>query len=114
MELREILDGERKDANMDKETRDTAMQVADYENGGKQKLLKKIRLILWSAFVVYCAYIILDFSGIGQGGPLEFLSGFLQGLVFGAIVVGLIYTSKYMSRLRAFKLRLIKREEANK
>ena len=41
--LREILSGERKSEPMEQELKETVLQVADYSNEGKARLLRKIR-----------------------------------------------------------------------
>ena len=38
VDLREILDGERKNKQMDKEIKETVLKVAEYENEGKKVL----------------------------------------------------------------------------
>ena len=42
VEIREILDGERKGGNMNKELEDTVLKVADYSNHEKQKVTRRM------------------------------------------------------------------------
>lgn len=44
VEIREILDGERKSENMNKELEETVLKVADYSNEEKMKLMKKLHI----------------------------------------------------------------------
>ena len=43
VDLREILSGERRSEPMDQELKETVLQVADYSNEGKARLLRRIR-----------------------------------------------------------------------
>ena len=58
VDIKEIIDGERKSENMDKEAKETLIKVAEYADAEKNKLEKKVRkifigmcLILGSAFI---------------------------------------------------------------
>ena len=42
VDIRELIDGERKSENMDKETKDTLKKVADYAETEKKRLAKKM------------------------------------------------------------------------
>ncbi len=52
VELREILDGERMQKNMDKKIEETARKVADYSDWEKDRLRQRIHLLF--AFAVLC------------------------------------------------------------
>lgn len=54
IEIGEILDGERKDKNMDKELKETLTRVADYSEANKKKFTDICSLVLWITFIV-CA-----------------------------------------------------------
>ena len=41
VDIRELIDGERKSENMDQETKDTLMRAADYAEQDKKRLKKK-------------------------------------------------------------------------
>ena len=45
VELREILDGERKGENMNKELKETVLKVAEYSNEDKKKVAKRMHLL---------------------------------------------------------------------
>ena len=51
VELRELLDGERKSEKMDKELKETVLKVADYSNEEKQKITRRMHFLFiggWS------------------------------------------------------------------
>ena len=71
VDLREILNGERKSERMNEELKETVLQVADYSSEEKTRLLRRI--------------------------------------AFGMILLGVVFTSRYAVRIRAFKQRLLAR-----
>lgn len=105
VELREILDGERKDVQMDKETRETVLKAADYSNMTKMDFSRKIFYFFIAGLIADAAYMILLFSDVGE--EFDFLSGLCLGIMTGVLILGVIYNSRYMAKLRALKLRLI-------
>lgn len=57
VDIRELIDGERKTENMDKDTKETLLKVADYAD--KQKKQAVIRaVILFSLEMVFCGFTI--------------------------------------------------------
>ncbi|MGM9661517.1 MAG: hypothetical protein ACI3WR_00295 [Oscillospiraceae bacterium] len=54
---------------------------------------------------------VLEMQGLTAEGPWSGPAGFLLGLVLGSLLMGALYTSRYMSRIRCFKLRLLHREK---
>lgn len=106
VDLREILDGERKSEKMDKELEETVLKVADYSNEEKQKLTRRMHWLFIGGFIAAVIYMILVFSDRAD----NFLGGLCLGITFGMMIVGVIMTSKYAARLRAFKMRLLHRK----
>ncbi|MDD7144228.1 MAG: helix-turn-helix transcriptional regulator [bacterium] len=106
VDLREILDGERKSEKMDKELEETVLKVADYSNEEKQKLTRRMHWLFIGGFIAAVVYMILVFSDRAD----NFLGGLCLGITFGMMIVGVIMTSKYAARLRAFKMRLLHRK----
>ena len=75
VDLRELLDGERKDEKMNKDLEETVLKVADYSNDEKMRLMKKLHIFS-------CA-----------------------GISFGMLIIAVIYTSRYIFRFRESKKR---------
>ncbi len=99
VDLRELLDGERKDEKMNKELEETVMKVADYSNDEKLKLMQSMHWLFIAAIV----YTVLVFTG----HSLNFWGGLCSGITSGMMVVGVFITSKNAAKIRAFKLRLL-------
>ena len=106
VDLRELLDGERKSEKMDKELEDTVRKVADYSNDEKQKITKRMHILFIAGLVANIAYLVMLFTGNSD----NFLGGVCLGISSGMIVVGVILTSKYASRIRTFKMRILGKE----
>ena len=81
VEIEEILNGERKGENMDKQTEETLLKIADYNNAEKEFFTKRLHYVC------------------------------IVGLVMGALLTGAIYTSRHMSKIRAAKMRLLKHDK---
>lgn len=110
VEIREILDGERKSENMNKELEETVLKVADYSNEEKMKLMKKLHIFSWIGVISFVVFMILGAMGLADSGYTETLASFCAGLSFGILMVSVLYTSRYISKFQAFKRRLLKRQ----
>ena len=106
VDLRELLDGERESEKMNKELEETVLKVADYSNEEKQKLTKRMHVLFIGGFIAAVVYMILLFTDHTD----NFFGGFCLGIMFGMMIVGVIMTSKYASRIRAYKMRLLHRQ----
>ena len=111
VDLREILDGERKSEQMDKEMKDTVLKVAEYENEGKKR--NAVVVIVYSALGVLAllANLIMNMFEM----PDTFLIGFLKGMTVAtaliAMILGIIYATGTLNKLYAFKKRLFEKRE---
>ena len=106
VDLRELLDGERKSEKMNKELEETVLKVADYSNEEKQKLTKRMHWLFIGGFIAAVIYMVLVFTDHSD----NFLGGMCLGITFGMMIVGVIMTSKYAARIRAYKMRLLHRQ----
>ena len=111
VELREILDGERKNEHMDEKMKETVLKVADYSNNEKSKLTKRIHYIFIAGVVAFIVYMVLELTGLTKETVYEFIASYALGIVFGILLVGVIATSKYMVKIQAYKKKLLKKEE---
>lgn len=106
VDLREILDGERKNKQMDKEIKDTILKVAEYENEGKKR--SSVAVIVYSALGILSllANLIMNMTGM----PDTFMTGFLKGMTVAAALIamalGIVYATGTLAKLYSFKKRL--------
>ena len=103
VDLRELLDGERKGEKMNKELEETVMKVADYSNDEKLKLLQSMHWLFIAGLIAAIVYTVLVLTG----HSLNFWGGLCSGITSGMMVVGVFITSKNAAKIRAFKLRLL-------
>ena len=106
VELRELLDGERKSEKMNKELEETVLKVAEYSNEDKIKLTKRMHLLFIGGFVAAVTYMILLFTDRSD----NFLGGMCLGITFGMMIVGVLMTSKYAAKIRTYKRKLLHRQ----
>ena len=107
VDLREILDGERKSEQMNEELKETVLQVADYSNEEKARLLKRMHWMFIAGLIGFIVFLVITLLGLDTVSPYEGTGSFGLGIAFGMIVIGVIFTSRYASRIREFKMRLL-------
>ena len=109
VDLREILDGERKNDHMDKETKEMVLKVAEYENEGKKR--NAVVVIVYSSLGILALLVNLFINMIEM--PDTFFTGFLKGGTVGialvAMALGIIYATGVLAKLYSFKRRLFKK-----
>ena len=112
VDLREILDGERKNKQMDKEVKETVLKVAEYENEGKKR--NSIVVIVCSGLGIMSLLANLIMSMMEL--PDTFLTGFLHGMTIAvalsALAVGIVYASGTLAKLYSFKKRLFSKSNS--
>ena len=109
VEVMEILDGERKDNNMDKQTEELMLKVADYGNEEKNVFSKRMCVMFIVAIIGMMLYVVIDSLGLAEAQPYETIVNIALGFVLGTLVTGFLYTSRYMSKVKAYKMRLLKK-----
>ena len=106
IELRELLDGERKSEKMNEELKETVLKVAEYSNEDKLKVTRRMHWLFIAGLVAAIIYMILVFTDQAD----NYWGGLCLGITFGMMIVGVIMTSKYASKIREYKLRLLHRK----
>ena len=107
----ELLDGERRTDILDKKTEETFIKVADYSNNDKINFSKRLGYIFIAGLIALIIYIILEIQGLTEIKIYDDIASFMLGLVCGVLILGIIYTSRYMIKIRAFKVRLLNRNK---
>lgn len=103
VELRALLNGERKSEDMDKELEETVLKVAEYSNEDKLKVTKRMHLLFIGGMIAAILYLILVFTDCAD----NFWGGLCSGIQFGMMIVGVIMTSKHAAKIRAYKMRIL-------
>lgn len=107
VDLREILDGERKDSQMDKEMKETVLKVAEFSNEEKANILKNMHVLFVAAMVFLILLIATQFIDGLNDHLRNFLTGMSMGIGLGMTILGAVITSRYAKTIRDFKMRLI-------
>ncbi len=105
----EILDGRRKEKNLEKETEETLLKVADYSSSGNISFSKALNRLFLAAIAAFIVFMVIEVNGLASVEPYENIASYMLGLVGGALVVGVLYTSRYISKVKAFKMRILGR-----
>lgn len=107
--IEEILDGERRIPSMDNKTEETLLKVADYNNSENMIFSKRLSYIFFMGLAAFIVYMVIDVQGLTTIPFYDNIASFALGLVLGVLILGVLYTSNYMSKIRAFKMRLLNR-----
>lgn len=114
VDLREILNGERKSERMDRELKETVLQVADYSNEEKIRLLRRMHWLFIAGLAGFAAFLVINVLGLGSTAPYEAVGSFGLGIAFGMIVLGVVFTGRYAAKIREFKRRLLGKKEGGR
>ena len=94
VDLREILNGERKAKNMNEDLKETLVMVSDYTNEDKKKLVTSLYSMIWTCIVAFCMLeLITVFHLTGDGSNWNTTAIFLSS-------VGLIYSISCFFKIR--------------
>ena len=110
VDIRELIDGERKNGNMDKETKETVLKAAEYMNMGTEQYTKRVHLLLLTGAIFWFVASLISHTELNNNSVLNVVSNFAEGAAIGMILCGIVFTSRYGQRIRAFKQRLLKRQ----
>ena len=80
VDVREIIDGERKEENMNSEVKEVAVKMADYSTMEKKNMLKWIKLMSIASFIVSLCVIVLNW--IRTFGVMKTVTGDMAGKIF--------------------------------
>lgn len=110
VDIKELLDGERKSEKMNQDLKETVLKVADYNNDEKMKLMKKLHFFSWIGVVSFIIFMILEAKSLADNGITESIASFCASISFGMLIIAVIYTSKHISKFRVFKKKILQRK----
>lgn len=108
VDLRELLDGERRNERMDEEMRDTVMKVAEYSNEEKRRVSRVVLVFFVLGIVSLFANVIMRMMEFKETFAYGFADGATIGIAIGSMVLGILYVSGAMMKVMAFKRRLLR------
>lgn len=110
VDIRELIDGERKNKKMNEETEETVYKLAEYSTEEKNSLMKKLHFFSWVGVLTFLVYMVLNFTGLSESGVAEDIASFCIGISFGMLIIAVIYTSHYIGQFKAFKMKALRRK----
>lgn len=113
VDIREVLDGQRKESNMDKEKEETIIKVAEYSQEENRRLMGGGKVLFIIGLIVSFANLIIEgFNLEGEGfiyNLADFIRGLNDGIVFAMMLIGFLYTTKRLNKIKEIKQRLLKK-----
>ena len=99
VDVREIIEGERKSEMMDKETREVAVKMADYANSEKGRLFKIIRIISIVGELILAAAILFQCINF-QAGITNLITVVLLFTAFAAMTALTLYVNGILQKIK--------------
>ena len=114
VDIRELIDGERKCEEMNQQEKETLKKVADYAEEEKKMLAKRMMDMTGGAAILFAAFLALRLAGLDAVSPYENLSDFALGLTGAALLLNILYCAGILDKIRAAKLAFFEKRKANK
>ena len=111
VDLREILSGERKSEKMNEETKEAVFQAVDYANSETERHNKHVRFVLIIGMIFWLVSSLIKHTALVNSHVLHLISEFSEGAGIGMTICGIVFTSRYGQKLKAFKQRIRKNIE---
>jgi len=87
--------------------KETVLKVAEYTNEEKKKMAKVVLVYFVLGIISLVIKIGMDFMELPSTFWVGFLRGATTGIAIGAMILGILYITGAMTKIREFKLRLI-------
>ena len=109
VDIRDIIDGERKGEDLNKEEKERLQLVADYAETEKNTLLMRLRIFSIVGLVSLIAGLVMLVLGGDNNLPVyDYLMGTLMGVSIGALLVAVFYSTGALENMRKRKRTLMK------
>lgn len=113
IDIREIINGERKSENMNNETKETLKQVAEYSLEEKKNLKNRMAdMMVGTIILLVFSYVLFEtngFSGWIPEGSCRNMISFTMGLATASLILNVLYLFGVLERLNKSKLQLFKK-----
>ena len=109
VDIRDIIDGERKGEDVNNEEKERLQLVADYAENEKNILLMRLRIISIVGLVSLIAGLVMLVISRDNNLPVyDYLMGTLMGVAIGALLVAVFYSTGVLENMRKRKRTLMK------
>lgn len=110
VDLREILDGERKSEKMNEELKETVLKVAEYSNEEKKRAARLVLVYFVLGIIALILNIATRFMELEETFWLGLFEGATFAMALGAMVTGILYVTGTLNKVCAAKRRMLGRE----
>lgn len=98
----EIINGERKNEIMEKEVKETVLNLTDYSEAMNQKIKGRLLVLTIIAIIGMIAFLIIEITGLDTPGSVyERVAGAGLGLDCGILIVLALYLSGILGKIKA-------------
>lgn len=109
VDIRDIIDGEMKGEDMNKEEKERLQLVADYAETEKNTLLMRLRIFSIVGLISLIAGLTMMVISRDNNLPVyDYLMGTLMGVSIGALLVAVFYSTGVLENMRKRKRTLMK------
>ena len=109
VDIRDIIDGERKGEDVNKEEKERLQLVADYAETEKNTLLMRLRIFSIVGLISLIAGLTMMVISRDNNLPVyDYLMGALMGVAIGALLVAVFYSTGVLENMRKRKRTLMK------
>ena len=99
VEVKEILDGERKSEQMNEELKETVIKVTDYTETNNARLLKRVRIIGITGVITILIAMVMDAGGLAVSPFWESVKRDLYAWTLGTLIANILYTTGWLKRI---------------
>ena len=86
IDIRELLNGERKSEKMDKDMKETLDMVSDYSATEKNKMVKDLLVYIGAIAIIFCALLLIKFLELININPV------FDSVSIGCMSIGFVYS----------------------
>lgn len=109
VDIRDIIDGERKGEDVNNEEKERLQLVADYAENEKNILLMRLRIFSIVGLISLIAGLTMMVISRDNNLPVyDYLMGTLMGVAIGALLVAVFYSTGVLENMRKRKRTLMK------
>lgn len=109
VDIRELFDGERRNEDVNKDVKETALKAADYSNEERRWLMKKLHIFSWMGIAAFTVFLVFEMMGLAEDGVTETIASVCAGFAYGMLVVAAIYTSRHIYIFLNWKRKVFRR-----
>ena len=97
VDIREIIDGERKSEQMNEELKETVIKVTDYTETNNARLLKRVRIIGITGVITILIAMVMDAGGLAVSPFWESVKR--DAWTLCTLIANILYTTGWLKRI---------------